>query len=219
MTYPCHFHQLTCQHQPPLLKPPLPHSKNISSHQPNLCLLCSQLTPNSSQSRTSSNPSIGPKTLLYVWPSFPQGFRWRKLQAGILDLGPQITSVKNLCILSTGICILRPPGPGEQWKKSPCSCNSHCLFSWASSGDMLLVYGIYSVGYIPSGSELLLQPFPFIRAIRAVQIFVLEFSKGWLGIPGGQICRWCFCQPTSDTARRCRSLQWPGVSGGELWPV
>ena len=30
---------------------------------------------------------------------------------------------------------------------------------------------------IPSGSELLLQPFPLIRAIRAAQIFDLEFSK------------------------------------------
>ena len=32
------------------------------------------------------------------------------------------------------------------------------------------------MGDIPSGSELL-HPFPFIRAIRAVQIFVQEFSK------------------------------------------
>ena len=34
----------------------------------------------------------------------------------------------------------------------------------------------YSMGDISSGSELL-QPFPFIGAIRTVQIFVLEFSK------------------------------------------
>ena len=33
------------------------------------------------------------------------------------------------------------------------------------------------MGYIPSGSELLLHPFPFIRVTRAVQIFILEFSK------------------------------------------
>ena len=33
------------------------------------------------------------------------------------------------------------------------------------------------MGYIPSGSELFLHPFPFIRAIRAVQISLLEFSK------------------------------------------
>ena len=38
------------------------------------------------------------------------------------------------------------------------------------------VYGTYSMGHIPSGSELL-HPFPFIRATRAVQIFILEFSK------------------------------------------
>ena len=45
---------------------------------------------------------------------------------------------------------------------------------------MLPVYGIYRVGEIPSASELLLQPFPLIRAIRTVQIFILEFSKdGW----------------------------------------
>ena len=42
---------------------------------------------------------------------------------------------------------------------------------------MLPVYGTYSVGYIPSGSELLFHPFPFIKAIRVVQVFVLEFSK------------------------------------------
>ena len=32
-------------------------------------------------------------------------------------------------------------------------------------------------GYISSGSVLHLNPLPFIRAIRAVQIFFLEFSK------------------------------------------
>ena len=41
---------------------------------------------------------------------------------------------------------------------------------------MLPVYGTYSMGDIPSGSEIL-HPFPFIRAIKAVQIFVLEFTK------------------------------------------
>ena len=35
----------------------------------------------------------------------------------------------------------------------------------------------YSVGDIPSGSGLLLHPFPLIRAIRVAQIFILEFSK------------------------------------------
>ena len=39
---------------------------------------------------------------------------------------------------------------------------------------MLLVYSPYSVGDIPSGSELLLHPFPLIRA---AQIFALEFSQ------------------------------------------
>ena len=41
---------------------------------------------------------------------------------------------------------------------------------------MLLVYGTCSVGDIPSGSELL-HPFSLIRAIKAVQIIVLEFSR------------------------------------------
>ena len=42
---------------------------------------------------------------------------------------------------------------------------------------MLPVYGTYSVGDIPFGSEVLLHPFSIIRAIRAVQIFILEFRK------------------------------------------
>ena len=42
---------------------------------------------------------------------------------------------------------------------------------------MLPVYGPYSMGEIPSGSDLLLHPFPLIMAIRAAQIFILEFSK------------------------------------------
>ena len=42
---------------------------------------------------------------------------------------------------------------------------------------MLPVYGTYSVGDISSGSELLLHNFLVIRAILAVQIFVLEFHK------------------------------------------
>ena len=33
------------------------------------------------------------------------------------------------------------------------------------------------MGDIPSRSELLLHPFPLFRATRAVQIFILEFSK------------------------------------------
>ena len=41
---------------------------------------------------------------------------------------------------------------------------------------MLPFYGTCSMGNIPSGSDLL-HPFPFIRAIRAVQIFLSEFSK------------------------------------------
>ena len=44
-------------------------------------------------------------------------------------------------------------------------------------GNMLPVYGTYSMGYTPFGFELFLHPLPFIRAIRAVQLFVLEFSK------------------------------------------
>ena len=42
---------------------------------------------------------------------------------------------------------------------------------------MLPIYGPHSMGDIPPGSELLLYPFPAIRAIRAVQVFVFEFSK------------------------------------------
>ena len=42
---------------------------------------------------------------------------------------------------------------------------------------MLPVYGSYSMGRIPSGSELLLHPFTLVRDIRAVQIFVLVFRK------------------------------------------
>ena len=42
---------------------------------------------------------------------------------------------------------------------------------------MLPIYGPYSMGNIPSGSELLLLPFTVFRVIRAAQIFVLEFSK------------------------------------------
>ena len=49
---------------------------------------------------------------------------------------------------------------------------------WLLYGDMLPVCGTYSMGDIPSGSELLLHPFPFIWVIRAMQIFILEFSKG-----------------------------------------
>ena len=45
---------------------------------------------------------------------------------------------------------------------------------------MLPVNSPYSVGDIPSDPELLLDPFPIVRAIRAMQMFVLKFSKeGW----------------------------------------
>ena len=42
------------------------------------------------------------------------------------------------------------------------------------------------MGDSPSGSELLLHPFPFIRGIRAAQIFVLEFSKDGLADLGDE---------------------------------
>ena len=117
--------------------------------------------------------------------------------------------------LSAWICILCWPRRGASGKKSPCSCNSHCLlFFWLLHGNVLPICCTYSIGVIPSCSELLLYPFPLIRA---VQIFVLEFSKDWLGRPGGGICRWWYGQPTSDTARRCRSPLWPGV--WELLPT
>ena len=45
---------------------------------------------------------------------------------------------------------------------------------------MFPVYGTESMWYSPSASEVFLHPFPLIRAIRAVQIFVLESSKGGL---------------------------------------
>ena len=41
---------------------------------------------------------------------------------------------------------------------------------------MLPVHGTYSMGDIPSGSELL-HPFPFIKATRVVLIFILKYSK------------------------------------------
>ena len=42
---------------------------------------------------------------------------------------------------------------------------------------MLPVHGTYSMEDILSGSELLPHPFPFIKSIRAMQVFVLEFSR------------------------------------------
>ena len=51
---------------------------------------------------------------------------------------------------------------------------------------MLAFYGTYSLGDIPSGSEFLLHPFPVLRAIRAVQIFILEFLKDGSANLGGE---------------------------------
>ena len=84
---------------------------------------------------------------------------------------------------------------------------------------MLSVCDTYSVRDI-SGSELLLYSFPLIRAIRAVQIFVLEFRKdgsadlgdkfadggtanqsgtlqGGIGLTSGQVSD-CYCQLHSN---------------------
>ena len=54
LTHCSRFHQLTHNHQPPVLQPPPTHSKNISSYQSSLSLLHSQPTPNSSCSRTTA---------------------------------------------------------------------------------------------------------------------------------------------------------------------
>ena len=58
---------------------------------------------------------------------------------------------------------------------------------------------------IPSGFELL-HPFSLLGACRAVQIFVLEFRRDGLANLGDEF------SDGGDTARRCMSLQWPGVS-------
>ena len=50
-------------------------------------------------------------------------------------------------------------------------------FLWLLNGNMLSIQGTYSLGDIPSGSELPIHPFPFIRGIWAVQVFILKFSK------------------------------------------
>ena len=52
---------------------------------------------------------------------------------------------------------------------------------------MLPVYGPKSMGDTPSGSELFLHPFLLLRSRRAVQIFVLEFSKDGLTDLGDKV--------------------------------
>ena len=51
---------------------------------------------------------------------------------------------------------------------------------------MLPVYCPYNMEDIPSCFELLILPFPLIRAIRAALIFVLEFSKDGLADLGDE---------------------------------
>ena len=83
---------------------------------------------------------------------------------------------------------------------------------------MLPIYGTYSKRDIPSGSELL-HPFPVLRAVGPVQMFFLEFHKDGAADLGDKFADGGTANQhtTSDTARRCMSLQWPGVSG--LLPV
>ena len=52
-----------------------------------------------------------------------------------------------------------------------------------------------SVGDIPSGSELFFHPFPLIRAIRAAQILVLEFSKDGTSVLGDEFAGGVANQP------------------------
>ena len=69
------------------------------------------------------------------------------------------------------------------------------------------------MGDIPSGSKLLPHPFPVLRAIMAVQTFVLEFHRdefadggaanqpvilqGAVGLSSGQLSQ-CYCQFQSN---------------------
>ena len=74
----------------------------------------------------------------------------------------------------------------------------------------------YSMGEIPSGSEFLIHPFPFIRAVRAVQIFILEFRKNGLADLGNKFA-------DGGEANQPVVLQGDvGLSSGHvsrLWPV
>ena len=49
--------------------------------------------------------------------------------------------------------------------------------TWLLQGDIFPAYYPYSMGDIPSGSELYLHFFQVFRVSRAAQIFVQEFSK------------------------------------------
>ena len=78
--------------------------------------------------------------------------------------------------------------------------------------NVCFLWLLENIGNIPSGSEHLLHPFPQIRAIRAAQIFILEFSKDGLAELGDKFPESGFANPTGDIARWCKSLQRPGVS-------
>ena len=118
--------------------------------------------------------------------------------------------------LSTGICILRPPGQENQGKQALVVVIVTGCFLWLLHGDMLPFYGSHSVGDIPCVSKLL-HTFPFIRAIRAVQIFVLEFRKDGSADLEDKFADGGVVNLHVITARRCGSLLWPGVSA--LLPV
>ena len=76
---------------------------------------------------------------------------------------------------------------------------------------------VCGMGDIPSGSEFPLHPFPLFRAIRAVQGFILEFSKEGSTDLGDEFADGGVANQPVGTAEWCRSLQLPDVSG--LCPV
>ena len=156
--------------------------------------------------------------VVYVWPSLPHGFCHPR------SCHPRSWPSNLLKICASEQEPLDPDFPQETvfcahqgqeiyGKEALVVVIVTACFLWLLHGNMLSVYGTYNMGDIPSGSKLLLYPFLLIRAIRAVQIFVLKFSKDGSADLGDQFASGgATNQPTSGIARRYRSLQWPGVS-------
>ena len=100
--------------------------------------------------------------------------------------------------LPRGICILHQTGVAAIGKISPCRCNGHCLISF----DFFVAICFSSIA--PRALEifhLVLKISTTNRDNRAVQMFMLEFSKDGLSDRGGEIYRWWLGQTASDTLK------------------
>ena len=121
---------------------------------------------------------ITQKEVVQIWPYVPKQVQMLEapsLILGLLQIASCASEQDPLDPQSTHMILYSASTRARSTRgKSPCTCNTRCLISLASSWRYASHLLPLQCGEHSMGSKLFLHPFPLIRAIWAASIFILE---------------------------------------------